>query len=93
MFNVSNVLPELSTWLSTTVNGACVLEKKHIASGPNKGNMDNVEPPIDVGDGPSRKSVKGDAISVIGEITNVTVSKTDDQICHFALLANLILLN
>ena len=77
--------------MSTTVNGACVLEKKHIAIGPNKGNMDNVEPPIDVGDGPSRKSVKGDAISVIGEITNVTVSKTDDQICHFALLANLIL--
>ena len=53
--------------------------------------MDNVEPPIDVGDGPSRKSVKGDAISVSGEITNVTVSKTDDQICHFALLAKLIL--
>ena len=76
--------------MSTTVNGACVLEKKHIAIGPNKGNMDNVEPPIDVGDGPSRKSVKGDAISVIGEITNVTVSKTDDQICHFSLLANLI---
>ena len=58
--------------------------------GPNKGNMDNVEPPLDVGDGPSRKSVKGVAISVIGEITNVTVSKTDDQICHFALLAKLI---
>ena len=53
--------------------------------GPNKGNMDNVEPPIDVGDGPSRKSVKGDAISVIGEITNVTVSKTDYQIRHFIL--------
>ena len=54
--------------------------------GPNKGNMDNVEPPIDVGDGPSRKSVKGDAISVIGEITNVTVSKTDYQRRHFAIL-------
>ena len=51
--------------------------------------MDNVEPPIDVGDGPSRKSVKGDAISVIGEITNVTVSKTDYQIRHFAILAKL----
>ena len=54
--------------------------------GPNKGNMDNVEPPIDVGDGPSRKSVKGDAISVIGEITNVTVSKTDYQRRHFVIL-------
>ena len=53
--------------------------------------MDNVEPPIDVGDGPSRKSVKGDAISVIGEITNVTVSKTDYQIRHFAILAKLVL--
>ena len=52
--------------------------------------MDNVEPPIDVGDGPSRKSVKGDAISVIGEITNVTVSKTDYQIRHFAILAKLV---
>ena len=53
--------------------------------------MDNVEPPIDVGDGPSRKSVKGVAISVIGEITNVTVSKTDYQIRHFAILAKLVL--
>ena len=53
--------------------------------------MDNVEPPIDVGDGPSRKSVKGDAIRVIGEITNVTVSKTDYQIRHFAILAKLVL--
>ena len=77
--------------MSTTVNGACVLEKKHIAIGPNKGNIDNVEPPIEVGDGPSRKSVKGDAISVIGEITNVTVSKTDYQIRHFAILAKLVL--
>ena len=55
--------------------------------------MDNVEPPIDVGDGPSRKSVKGDAISVIGEITNVTVSKTDYQIRHFPILAKLVLYN
>ena len=53
--------------------------------------MDNVEPPIDVGDGPSRKSVKGDAIRVIGEITNVTVSKTDYQIRYFAILAKLVL--
>ena len=67
------------------------MEKKHIAIGPNKGNIDNVEPPIDVGDGPSTKSVKGVAISVIGEITNVTVSKTDYQIRHFAILAKLVL--
>ena len=87
---LSNVLPELSTWLRTTVNGACVLEKKHIAIGPNNGKIDNVEPPIDGGDGPNRKFVKGDVMAVIGEIRYVTVSKTGYFEFHFTLFANIV---
>ena len=52
------------------------MEKKHIAIGPNKGKIDNVEPPVVGGDGPNRKFVKGDAMAVIGEMINVTVSIT-----------------
>ena len=67
------------------------MEKKHIAIGPNNGKIDNVEPPIDGGDGPNRKFVKGDVMAVIGEIRNVTVSKTGYFEFHFTLFANIVM--
>ena len=69
------------------------MEKKHIAIGPNNGKMDNVEPPIDGGDGPNRKFVKGDVMVEIGEIRNVTVSKTGYSIFHFTLYTNIVKLS
>ena len=67
------------------------MEKKHIAIGPNKGKIDNVEPPAVGGDGPNRKFVKGDAMAVIGEMINVTVSITGYCTFYFILFANILL--
>ena len=67
------------------------MEKKHIAIGPNKGKIDNVEPPVVGGDGPNRKFVKGDAMAVIGEMINVTVSITGYCTFYFILFANILL--
>ena len=65
------------------------MEKKHIAIGPNKGKMDSVEPPVVGGDGPNRKFVTGDAMAVIGEMINVTVSITGYCTFYFTLFANI----
>ena len=65
------------------------MEKKHIAIGLNNGKIDNVEPPAVGGDGPNRKFVKGDVMVEIGEIRNVTVSKTGYSIFHFISIANI----
>ena len=67
------------------------MEKKHIAIGPNKGKMDSVEPPVVGGDGPNRKFVTGDAMAVIGEMINVTVSITGYCTFYFTLFANIVL--
>ena len=66
------------------------MEKKHIAIGPNNGKIDNVEPPAVGGDGPNRKFVKGDVMVEIGEIRNVTVSKTGYSIFHFTLFSMIV---
>ena len=58
----------------TTVKGACVLEKKHIAAGPNNGYIDISDLSIEGGEGPNTKSRIGDASAKIGEVTKVMVS-------------------
>ena len=56
------------------VNGACVLEKKHIAAGPNNGYIDSSDSSIAGGDGPNIKLKIGDTTAKIGEVTKDKVS-------------------
>ena len=57
------------------VNGACVLEKKHVVIGPNNGYIASSVLSSGTGDGPKIKFEMGDKIARIGDVTQVIVSK------------------
>ena len=65
----------ISILFKTTVNGACVLEKKQVVIGPNNGYIASSVMGSGAGDGPKIKFVIGDKMASIGDVIQETVSK------------------